>query len=241
MIKKLKKIKAAAFLTMGMMAFSTQVLSQNLDFLDNTAQTSYNYVLQHSLQSEQRVQDWIELVKELKESDLSKDKKISLVNSFWNKTIIAGEDIDVWGKNDYWATPIETLLIGRGDCEDYVLGKYITLLAVGIPQADLKLMYVKARVGGITSQNYESHMVLGYTSGSQENPLILDNMVSKKSLLSDRVDLLPVFSFNNSGVYVNNIYQAKVESIKAWTDFNKRLTSTPSVLTVHSKTNFKMR
>ena len=36
-----------------------------------------------------------------------------------SKNIIEGKgDYEIWGINDYWATPYETLQKGAGDCED---------------------------------------------------------------------------------------------------------------------------
>ena len=46
--------------------------------------------------------------------------------------------------DDYWASPLETLDKGRGDCEDYAIAKYFSLLAAGVPVARLRLVYVRA-------------------------------------------------------------------------------------------------
>ena len=50
--------------------------------------------------------------------------KLTLVNDFWNRSVMSGEDSVIWGQPDYWATPLESLGKGAGDCEDYVIGKY---------------------------------------------------------------------------------------------------------------------
>ncbi|MDM8349520.1 transglutaminase-like cysteine peptidase [Pseudomonas sp. sp1636] len=50
----------------------------------------------------------------------------------------------MWGERDYWATPIEALVKGAADCEDYSLAKYFSLRQLGVPTGKLRLTYVKA-------------------------------------------------------------------------------------------------
>ena len=61
----------------------------------------------------------------------SPDLALDLVNRFFNTRIRFGEDIAVWGVSEYWATPLETVRQGRGDCEDIAIAKYFTLLSAG--------------------------------------------------------------------------------------------------------------
>ena len=55
--------------------------------------------------------------------DKSNDDKIKRVNEFFNRRIAWGEDQVVWGQLDYWATPMDTLGKGAGDCEDFAIAK----------------------------------------------------------------------------------------------------------------------
>ena len=41
------------------------------------------------------------------------------------------DDTEIWGEPDYWATVLETLGRGAGDCEDFSIAKYVTLKAMG--------------------------------------------------------------------------------------------------------------
>ncbi|MCZ8076649.1 MAG: transglutaminase-like cysteine peptidase, partial [Paucibacter sp.] len=59
--------------------------------------------------------------------------RLSLVNNFVNKHLVFRDDSEVWGRIDYWATPLESLDKGRGDCEDYAIAKYFSLLNAGTP------------------------------------------------------------------------------------------------------------
>lgn len=123
-------------------------------------------------------------------------QKLHLVNQFANRHVRFVSDRDHWGQNDYWASPLESLGTGRGDCEDYSVLKYFMLRAMGVPDEKLRLMYVRA-----LRQN-EPHMVLVYFENPQDYPLVLDNLESEIRLASERTDLKPVYSFNASGLWL---------------------------------------
>jgi predicted transglutaminase-like cysteine proteinase len=129
------------------------------------------------------------------------EDKLRRVNEFFNRRIRFADDREVWGQGDYWATPMETLAKGQGDCEDFTIGKYFTLLAAGIPDEQLRLVYVKARIGGSGSSIQQAHMVLAYYSAPDAEPLVLDNLITEIRPASRRPDLTPVFSFNSQGIW----------------------------------------
>src|SRR3546814_12131551 len=116
-----------------------------------------------------RISDWSS---DVCSSDLSEQALLKAVNKYWNQTIMGGEDIYVWKQKDYWATPLETLVKGAGDCEDYVIGKYFSLLKLGVAPDKLRLVYVKARLG----RQSVAHMVLGYYPTTDADPLVLDKI-----------------------------------------------------------------
>lgn len=134
------------------------------------------------------------------------------INNFWNKVALAGEDINIWGAEDYWATPLETLGRAAADCEDYVIGKYFSLIHLGVPADKLRFIYVRARVGGASI----AHMVLGYYASPNAEPLLLDNLTGIIRPASQRPDLTPVFSFNSEGVYVSGSAPSSVDRISRW-------------------------
>lgn len=127
--------------------------------------------------------------------------KIKQVNDFFNRRIKFEDDQVVWRQSDYWATPMETLGKGAGDCEDFAIAKYFTLLAVGVPGETLRLVYVQARLGGIHSSITQAHMVLAFYATADAEPLILDNLINDLRPASRRPDLQPVFSFNSVGIW----------------------------------------
>jgi predicted transglutaminase-like cysteine proteinase len=124
--------------------------------------------------------------------------KLDAVNNFYNRQVAFRDDVEVWGLVDYWASPLEMLGQGQGDCEDYAIGKYFTLLALGMPTARLRMVYVRAQLAG---GGIQAHMVLAYYPAPAAEPLILDNLVGDVRPASRRPDLVPVFSFNSEGLW----------------------------------------
>lgn len=132
---------------------------------------------------------------------LTDAEKLSRVNDFFNERVRFGTDLEIWQQKDYWATPRETLYRGRGDCEDFVIAKYFTLINTGMSPEKLRLIYVRAQIGAASSGISQTHMVLGYYSTHLDEPQILDNLIGEIRPASRRADLTPVFSFNTEGLW----------------------------------------
>lgn len=128
--------------------------------------------------------------------------KLRLVNEFFNRKIRFEDDSKVWGVADYWATPLEVMGRGEGDCEDFAIAKYMTLKLMGVPSAKMQLTYVRARIGGPQSTIVQAHMVLSYYQAPEDEPLVLDNLISDIRPASRRPDLTTVFGFNAEGLWV---------------------------------------
>ena len=135
-------------------------------------------------------------------AELPEEEQLRTVNEFFNRKVRFGSDAAIWGQPDYWATPMETLGRGKGDCEDFAIAKYATLKLLGVSGEKLRLTYVKARIGGRYSQITQAHMVLSYYPTPTGLPLILDNLISDILPASQRVDLHPVFSFSIENLWV---------------------------------------
>lgn len=160
---------------------------------------------------------------------LATNEKLKRVNEFFNRRIQFDSDQAIWGQSEYWATPMETLAKGKGDCEDFTIVKYFTLLHLGIPNEQLRLIYVKARIGGPSSSIEQAHMVLAYYSTPDAEPLVLDNLITDIRTASRRPDLLPVFSFNSAGVYAgagtstqSAAGSGDVSQLSRWSDLLQR-------------------
>ncbi|MFG6415320.1 transglutaminase-like cysteine peptidase [Roseateles sp. DC23W] len=119
------------------------------------------------------------------------------INDFFNRRLAFRDDAVTWGLPDYWASPLESLERRAGDCEDYAIAKYFSLVASGVPAARLRMVYVRARMDGRSL----AHMVLAYHAQPDAEPLILDNLRTEVLPASQRPDLTPVFSFNTDGLW----------------------------------------
>lgn len=128
-------------------------------------------------------------------------ERLKTVNEFFNRQIVFGEDSVIWGQADYWATPLETLGRGMGDCEDFVIAKYYSLQLVGVGADKLRLVYVRVRTGSTDATPSQAHMVLAYYARPDAEPLLLDNLIRDIRMASRRPDLSPVFSFNSQGIF----------------------------------------
>ena len=91
------------------------------------------------------VRDWRSL---LGDTDTDELERLARVNTFFNRRLRFDDDSVVWKEPDYWATPLESLARGAGDCEDFAIAKYASLLVAGVPSERLRLIYVRARIGG---------------------------------------------------------------------------------------------
>lgn len=133
---------------------------------------------------------------------LPEEQKLAKVNDFFNSRIRWVQDPQAWGQKDYWATPLETMGKRMGDCEDFAIAKYATLILAGVDVNRLRITYVKAQIGGPYSKVHEAHMVLAYYASPGADPSILDNLIMELRPASRRPDLTPVFGFNSKGLWV---------------------------------------
>lgn len=171
--------------------------------------------------AKRRLVAWQKLIADFKNAE--EKTKLTEVNIFFN-LLEYKSDLDHWGNADYWASPLEFLVSGAGDCKSYTLAKYFTLLDMGVPDEKLLITYVKAI-------NYnQAHMVLAYYAKPDSDPLILDNLNKEILPASQRKDLEPVYGFNGKGLWEakqlkvgNKIGQAT--DLKRWVDLEERMKS----------------
>ncbi|MCE2595101.1 transglutaminase-like cysteine peptidase [Motilimonas cestriensis] len=174
----------------------------------------------HGNRAEYRVKAWQRLIED--NQDRTELEKLKLVNDFFNKHIEFIDDIKHWHREDYWATPLETLATEGGDCEDFSIAKYFTLNALGISEDKIRMMYVKAL------EYNQAHMVVIYIPSPGEYPLVLDNINRDIVTANQRRDLKPVYSFNGQGLWVakaqglgNKVKQRK--GFAPWVKLIKRI------------------
>lgn len=162
---------------------------------------------------------WVKILTQ--DKALSERDKLEKVNRFFNYFRFV-DDIKLWGVKNYWATPIEFIGVNGGDCEDYSIAKYYTLLELGVPDEKMRITMVKA----LRLNQY--HMVLAYYETPASVPLILDNIDGKIKPATQRSDLLPVYSFNGTQLWLNKekgrgVLAGDSKRLKRWTSLKKRL------------------
>ncbi|MGB7403082.1 MAG: transglutaminase-like cysteine peptidase [Arcobacter sp.] len=140
-----------------------------------------------------RIQNYEELGKKIK--DFSTIRKLGHINSFYN-SILPELDKQKYGISDYWSTRKEFLIAGRGDCEDYTIAKYFSLLENGFLKDNLFLAVVQVK-GKATK-----HMVLLYFPTRDKIPYVLDNLSFRVIPLNKRPSLEVDFIFNEKESYL---------------------------------------
>jgi predicted transglutaminase-like cysteine proteinase len=166
-----------------------------------------------------RIEAWNQMLQsEAKQPEL---EQLRAVNSFFNQQLSFQDDTRIWQQIDYWATPLESLIKGAGDCEDYALAKYFSLRNLGVPSEKLRITYVKA-----LTRN-QAHMVLTFYASSSAEPWVLDNLIDDIRPASQRKDLLPVYAFNAEGLYLPGANGGKRSSdskkLSRWQDVLKKM------------------
>lgn len=166
-----------------------------------------------------RLMAWQRFIRE--DRSATEGEKLEKVNRFFNRLTFVSDAIH-WQKKDYWATPVEFLASNGGDCEDFALAKYFTLKVLGVPEEKMNLTYVKAW------KLKQSHMVVTYYPMPGAEPLVLDNLIDEIRPGSRRTDLLPVYSFNGSGLWLaqergrGNLV-GKSDRLKLWNELLERM------------------
>lgn len=143
---------------------------------------------------------------------LTDREKLELVNNFFNEMKWV-DDQELWGRKDYWATPMESLIKNAGDCEDFSIAKYFTLLEMGVEAEKLSISYV------VYQKDNGAHMVLTYFEAEDAVPLILDNVESRILQGTQRSDITPIYHLNNNGVWNANYPSERLGNtaeIKPW-------------------------
>lgn len=120
-------------------------------------------------------------------SKLPRDQQIEAVNTWVNAHPYV-EDWANWGLPDYWETPEEFLTRG-GDCEDFAITKYFSLVRLGFSPADLRIVVVK------DEKLQMFHAVLSVQRAGAET-VLLDNQAAQIVPMVVAVNYRPIYSLN---------------------------------------------
>lgn len=139
---------------------------------------------------------------------LPKPKQLVQVNYYLNQLPHLA-DMANNNKSDYWETPKEFLTCGYGDCEDYAIIKYFTLIKLGFSKDKLFITTAFEKYTG------QYHMVLSYFEKENKPPLVLDNLSFKVLGLKTRDDLKADMFINTTGTYKIDKYNKLIKINKA--------------------------
>lgn len=165
-----------------------------------------------------------------KNNELSFLDKLDTINTLFNNSITYKDDIESHYVTDYWATPIETMINGYGDCEDFAIMKYYSLLKLNIPHDRLALIYSKANI----LNKIQAHMVLGVYMDGHASPLILDNLTNEIRFASERKDLELIYQFNDIGLWIKNendgYWKYPAHGLHKWKSVLDKMDNSPNYL-----------
>jgi len=153
-----------------------------------------------------RADDYESTIKSL--TNIPKPKQLIKVNAYLNQLL---PQVDMLNQKtpDHWETPKEFLKCGYGDCEDYAIIKYFTLIKLGFDRKKLFITSVYDKYSG------SYHMVLSYFKSEGKAPLILDNLSFMILDLKKRNDLKVDKFMNKYGTYKITKHNKLIKTHKA--------------------------
>ncbi|WP_315921966.1 transglutaminase-like cysteine peptidase [Mesorhizobium sp. SP-1A] len=122
-------------------------------------------------------------------------RKLTAINQSVNMLIAYKSDMENYGELDFWASPMQTLEHGSGDCEDYVILKVSALAAGGVPTNTMSMVVL------MDVERQVFHAVLVVTA--RDGNYILDNMSDDVVLDRKITDYLPLYSLSEDRYWLH--------------------------------------
>jgi predicted transglutaminase-like cysteine proteinase len=140
-----------------------------------------------------RLGDWKDFLAEI--SGDAETDQIRRVHRYVNRFRYVTDQRN-WKRPDFWAMP-EQLFSKGGDCEDYVIAKYVALRSFGVPAERLRVVVVYDR------KKREDHAVL--TVFGPSGTLVLDNHYRRIRTWADMSKRYePYYSLNENSVWIHS-------------------------------------
>lgn len=105
------------------------------------------------------------------------------------------EDWVNWQVGDYWETPGEFIARG-GDCEDFAIAKYFSLVRLGFPVHDLRIVVVS------DTRTHGFHAALAVRLDG--TVWLLDNLLPAAVPMESQPQYVPVYSLNGEGWWMHS-------------------------------------
>lgn len=119
---------------------------------------------------------------------LGRRERLEAVNRHFNRSAYR-TDRDLYGQNEYWATPSE-FLARSGDCEDYAIAKYFALRQLGFGEDELRIVILMDEIRAI------GHAVLAVYD--EDEILVLDSQSDLILPHSRYKHYVPQYSMNET-------------------------------------------
>ncbi|MBI1214451.1 MAG: hypothetical protein GC185_01370 [Alphaproteobacteria bacterium] len=158
---------------------------------------------------------WLSQLDDLKGKSIA--EKAKGVDALIDQKIKYESDAATYQREDYWASPIETISNKQGDCEDFAILKYYALryldvpadkmfvLAVGQPGGDLDhaTLTVDTREPGLMRAAWEAAKQKVAGIAPEADYVILDNDQSPDGKLIEQKDsrYQPYYAMNEKGIW----------------------------------------
>jgi predicted transglutaminase-like cysteine proteinase len=119
--------------------------------------------------------------------------RLGWINRTVNMTIKSVSDWALYGDTDYWASPLQTLDRGAGDCEDFAILKYVAIRELGVGADDLRVVIVQ------DDKRLTEHAILAVRL--ERKWLVLDNRTMAIPNTEDVRNYRPLFALNNTPTF----------------------------------------
>ncbi len=172
-------------------AKGTDAWRKALAKLDNE-KPLYEFCDAGSLSCPPKYQDWRALLSEIRH--LPEDQQLARLNRGINALISHGEDADIFSVRDHWASPMEFLQTG-GDCEDFTILKYVSLLELGFADYRLRIVVVE------DTDRHVYHAILAVAG--QQGAIILDSLADTPVLHSQIKHYRPIYSVSRHDRWIH--------------------------------------
>lgn len=112
--------------------------------------------------------------------------QLQYVNKYLNQYAYILDPVN-YGKKDYWATP-KQFMYRTGDCEDYAISKYVSLLHLGWTKEQMRIVVLQD-----LNLNIPHAILVVYLN---DQALVLDNQIPQVIDASRIRHYKPIFSIN---------------------------------------------
>lgn len=137
---------------------------------------------------------WLNLINGIKNK--ASLEQMDAINRHLNKAAYI-TDIVNWKQQDYWAT-IHQFFSKDGDCEDYAIAKYYSLIELGFNADDMRIVIVEDTNLKI------AHAVLAVYF--EDEIWILDNQISSLVPHKEIVHYTPLYSINENAWWLHKLF-----------------------------------